>query len=276
MRLHAPPVKEAALARSLEVFQPERVRDGALASWLHNLHVDVALVVAYGRILPPAVLSLPARGCINLHASILPAYRGAAPIQWAIANGDGETGVSLMQMDAGMDTGPVFAVRRLAITADMTGGMLTRALGELAGAMVGTELIAAVEGRLTAQPQDERLATNAPPIRKEHLAIDWSQPSTRIVNQVRAFAPAPGAFTFAGDRRLKILEAQLGPNDTTDPPGTVLGTRRDAALVACGAGSVEVWRAGAEGKNPQSGRDLVNGRVLVPGERLGSARALGS
>jgi methionyl-tRNA formyltransferase len=167
-------------------------------------------------------------------------------------------------------------VRRLAITAGMNGGELTRALAEVAAAMVGEELLAAVDGRLTAQPQDERDATHAPPIRKEHLAIDWSLPSERIVNQVRAFAPAPGAFTFAGERRLKILEAQLGPNDTADAPGTVLGTRRDAALVACGTGSVEVWRAGVEGKNPQSGRDLVNGRLLAPGERLASARVLGS
>lgn len=273
MRLTAPPVKEAALARGLDVYQPLRVRDGALALWLENLKVDVALVAAYGRILPPAVLSAPVHGCMNLHASLLPAYRGAAPIQWALANGDGETGISLMQMDVGMDTGPVFAVRRLPIPDAMTAGELTPALAELAAAMVGDELLAAVAGRLTASPQDERLATHAPPIVKEHLVIDWTQPSARIVNQVRAFAPAPGAFTHAGDRRLKILEARRGTSDRGGSPGTVLGTHLEAALVASGDGCVEIWRAGAEGKNVQSGRDLVNGRLMQPGQRLGPAVA---
>jgi methionyl-tRNA formyltransferase len=269
MRLAAPPVKEAALARGLDVYQPTRVRDGALASWLENLRVDFALVAAYGRILPPAVLAAPAHGCLNLHASILPSHRGAAPIQWAIVAGDRETGISLMQMDAGLDTGPVFAVRRLPISDDMNGGELTRALAELAAAMVGDELLAAVSGGLEAQPQDEQRATHAPPILKEHLAIDWSLSSARIVDRVRAFAPAPGAFTFAAGRRLKILEARRGPSDAVGTPGTILGTRDEAALVACGVGSVEVWRAGPEGKNPQSGRDLVNGRLLVPGRELG-------
>jgi methionyl-tRNA formyltransferase len=269
MRLAAPPVKEAAHARGLDVYQPLRVRDGALASWLENLHVDFALVAAYGRILPPAVLAAPAHGCLNLHASILPAYRGAAPIQWAIANGDPETGISLMQMDAGMDTGAVFAVRRLPIPDGMNGGELTRVLSELAASMVQDELLAAVAGRLGAVPQDPGLATYAPPIVKEHLAIDWTQSSERIVNQVRAFAPAPGAFTFASGRRLKILEARRGPSDAAGAPGTLLGTRQEAALIACGAGSVEVWRAGAEGKHPQSGRDLVNGRLLGQGQQLG-------
>jgi methionyl-tRNA formyltransferase len=268
MRLAAPPLKEAALARGLDVYQPTRVRDGALAGWLEKLRVDVALVVAYGRILPPAVLAAPAHGCLNLHASILPAYRGAAPIQWAIANGETETGISLMQMDAGMDTGPVFAVRRMPIAADINGGELTRQLAELAAAMVGDELLAAVAGRLEAQRQDEQRATHAPPIDKEHLAIDWTRSSERIVNQVRAFAPAPGAFTFAGGRRLKILEARRGPSDVSGPPGSVLGASHTAALIACGAGSVEVLRAGAEGKNPQSGRDLINGRLLVAGWQL--------
>lgn len=188
MRLVEPPVKRAALELGLEVYQPSRVRDGALARWLENLRADVALVAAYGRILPPEVLAVPAHGCINLHVSILPSYRGAAPIQWAIANGDTETGVSLMQMDAGLDTGAVYAVRRLPIGAEMTGGELTRALAELAAEMVGDELLAAVAGRLPAVPQDEQRATSAPPIQKEHLAVDWSLPSEVIARRVRAFA----------------------------------------------------------------------------------------
>lgn len=271
MRLAAPPVKEAALALGLDVFQPTRVRDGELLRWLTHLRVDLALVAAYGRILPPDVLAAPAHGCLNLHASILPAHRGAAPIQWAIAKGDVETGISLMQMDAGMDTGPVYAVRRMPIPDGMNAGELTHELSELAAAMVGEELLAAVAGRLLAVPQDERRATAAPPISKEHLPIDWSLPSTRIVNQVRAFAPTPGAFTLAGERRLKVLEAKRGSTSSAQTPGTVLGTHLDAVVVQSGDGSVEIWRAGAEGKNPQSGKSLINGRLLAVGQRLGSA-----
>lgn len=269
MRLTAPPVKQAAQELGVEVFQPSRVRDGVLARWLEGLRADVALVAAYGRILPPEVLSAPAHGCLNLHASILPKYRGAAPIQWALANGDTETGISLMQMDVGMDTGPVYTVRRLPIAGHMNGGELTRALADLAAQMVGDEVLAAVAGRLQATPQDDRLASAAPPIGKEHLLIDWSAPGDHIVQRVRAFAPAPAAFTFAGERRLKVLEARRGSSAADAAPGTVLGTERDAAVIACGDGSVELWRAGADGKKPQSGRDLVNGRLLRPGLRLG-------
>jgi methionyl-tRNA formyltransferase len=269
MKLQAPPVKEAAIERGLSVYQPTRVRDGELARWLENLRVDVALVAAYGRILPPAVLSAPTHGCLNLHASILPSYRGAAPIQWAIANGERETGISLMQMDAGMDTGAVYAVRRCPIPESMNGGELTDALAKLAAAMVPREFLDAVEGRLRPEPQDEARATAAPPIGKEHLAIDWAASSARIVDQIRAFAPAPGAFTFAGSRRLKVLEARRGASGRSAAPGTVLGTQLSALEVACGEGSVEIWRAAAEGKNAQTGRDLINGRVLEPGQRLG-------
>ena len=270
MKLSAPPVKEAALARGLDVYQPVRVRDGELQRWLETLRPDVALVVAYGRILPPAVLSVPARGCLNLHASVLPKYRGAAPIQWAIAHGERETGISLMQMDAGMDTGPVFAVRRLPIGEQTTGGELTQALASLAAAMIPDELLAAAAGRLGAVPQDDARASAAPPITKEHLAIDWGRPRAAIVDQVRAFAPAPGAFTFSGQRRLKLLETRPGDADARGAaPGTILGTHGTALEVACGDGCIQIWRAGAEGKGPQSGRDLLNGRWLEVGGRLG-------
>jgi len=168
-----------------------------------------------------------------------------------------------------MDTGAVFATRRIPIAPGMNSGELTRALSDLAAAMVGDELLAAVDGRLSAQPQDERFATHAPPISKEHLAVDWALANTRVMNLVRAFAPTPGAFTFAGERRLKLLEARLGTGDRAGSPGEVLGARAEAAVVACGVGSLEIWRAAAEGKNPQSGRDLLNGRLLQPGQQLG-------
>ena len=176
-----------------------------------------------------------------------------------------------MQMDAGMDTGPVFAVRRLPIAPEMTGGELTLALADLAAAMVGDEVLAAAKGERVATPQDDARASAAPPIGKEHLLIDWSRPSAAIVDQVRAFAPAPSAFTFSGQRRLKILAAGPGGTGHGETPGLVIGARGNAVEIACGDGSVLVARAGAEGKAPQSGRDLLNGRWLEVGGVLGPA-----
>jgi methionyl-tRNA formyltransferase len=269
MHLSAPPVKQAAQGLALPVHQPERVRSGELERWLVALQADVALVAAYGRILPRGVLDAPRRGCLNLHASILPEYRGAAPIQWAILQGQTETGISLMQMDEGMDTGAVYATRTLAIPPCMNGGELTDALADLAAAMVGEEMLAAVEGRLLATPQDSSRATSAPPIRREHLAIDWSAPSAKVLCQIRAFAPAPGAFTLSGGRRLKVLEARLGASNEGGPPGQVLVSGHGNIEIVCGSGSVELLRAQSENGKPQGARDLVNGRLLQPGQRLG-------
>src|SRR4051812_44681890 len=221
MHSSAPPVKQAAHALDLLIHQPERVRNGELERWLHERDVDVALVAAYGRILPGPVLRAPRRGCLNLHASILPEYRGAAPIQRALLDGKTETGISLMQMDEGMDTGPVFAARRLEIRPEMNGGELTDALAQLAAAMVGEEFLAAVAGELGATPQDSTRATAAPPIQREEAWIDWTRSNVQILNQVRAFAPAPAAVTRVDERRLKVLEARLGSSGSSGPPGLV-------------------------------------------------------
>jgi len=175
-----------------------------------------------------------------------------------------------------MDTGPVFAVRRTPIAPETTGGELTLALAELAAAMVGDEFLAAATGERTATPQDDARASAAPPIGKEHLQIDWSRSRAEIVNQVRAFAPAPSAFTFSRQRRLKILEAGSGAAGAGAAPGLVIGSQGNAVEVACGDGSVLVSRAGAEGKGPQSGRDLLNGRWLELGATLGPDTAPGA
>jgi methionyl-tRNA formyltransferase len=274
MKLRAPPVKELAMRAGLPVFQPERVRSGELEAWLRELRVDVALVAAYGRILPGEVLSAPRLGCVNLHASILPSYRGAAPIQWALMHGQSETGISLMQMDEGMDTGPVYAIRKIPITAGANAGQLTAGLAALAADMVRHELLAVLDGRLTAVPQDHRLASPAPPISREHAYIDWTRSNVDIVNQVRALAPVPGAFTFAGARRLKVLEASIASGETRGHPGEVLDAGATSIEVACGSGSIGLLRAQVEGKNPQVARDLVNGRVLERGQLLGPGAGL--
>jgi methionyl-tRNA formyltransferase len=269
MHWTAPPVKKAALELGLAVHQPERVRNGELERWLRELAADVALVAAYGRILPSGVLAAPRRGCLNLHASLLPEYRGAAPIQQALLDGKTETGISLMQMDVGMDTGAVFAVRRYPIPEHMNGGELTLELAELAASMVGDEFLAAVDGRLVALPQDSALATTAPPIQREQLWLDWTRPGQQLCNQVRAFAPTPAAVTRVGERRLKVLEARLGKSGLGGPPGLVLAGADGTLEVACGYGTLELCRAQLEGGKPQTARELQSGRLLRPGQQLG-------
>jgi methionyl-tRNA formyltransferase len=272
MKLQPPPVKRVAMDLGLPVHQPVKVRNGELETWLRELAVDVALVAAYGRILPLGVLSAPKLGCLNLHASILPAYRGAAPIQWALLDGRAETGISLMQMDEGMDTGPVYAVRRLPIPAEMNGGELTLELSELAADVTRHELLAVLRGELTASPQDAALATAAPPITREQMQIDWSRSGVEIHNQVRAFAPSPGAFTFAAGRRLKVLETRLAATDLQPAPGEVIATKA-AVQIGCGHGTLELVMAQVEGRDAKSARDLLNGRVIEPGQRLGAGGA---
>lgn len=266
--MHAPPVKTAALARGLDVHQPLKVRDGQLEAWLRERVPDVALVAAYGRILPTGVLGAPVRGCINLHASLLPAYRGAAPIQWALLDGQTETGISLMQMDEGMDTGPVFALRRHAIAPDTNAGQLTNELAELAADVVRHEFLGVLAGRLVPTAQDHARATAAPPIERGQLAIDWRRPSRAVANQIRAFAPAPGAYTQAAGKRLKIVSAREGKSPSVGEPGEII-VRANCVEVVCGEGTLELLRARAEGRSEQSARDLFNGRVLAHGARLG-------
>jgi methionyl-tRNA formyltransferase len=173
-----------------------------------------------------------------------------------------------MQMDEGMDTGPVYAIRKIPISPSTNAGQLTAELAALAADMVRHELLAVLDGQLTTVPQDHRLASPAPPIAREHACIDWSHSNVDIVNQVRALAPVPGAFSFAGARRLKVLEASIASSETRGRPGEVLETGATSIEVACGTGSLAVLRAQAEGKNPQGARDLVNGRVLERGQRL--------
>jgi methionyl-tRNA formyltransferase len=235
----------------------------------------VALLIAYGRIVPPDVLAVPRAGFLNLHASLLPKYRGAAPINWAIADGERETGVSLMQMDAGLDTGPVLARETLPIGPEETAGELAAHIAELAARVVRTYLERAVRGELVPEPQDEARATLAPLIESKHREVDFRVPAERVANLVRGMAPAPGAFTHIGGKRLRLgrvrpLPALPGAS-TSDAiaPGTV---RVVAGIpyVVTGKGAIEIVSAKLEGKRELSGRDLVNGRALVEGAILGA------
>ena len=264
-------MKEAALELGLSVHQPTKVRTGELATWLREKDADVALVMAYGRILPADVLAAPRRGAMNLHASLLPRYRGAAPINWVICNGETRTGVSLMQMDEGLDTGPVYSRHALDLTDSETAGSLAERVATLAAHVVRADLAAAVDGKLTAEPQEEALASHAPLIERQHLQVHWGKSALEIARLIRGMAPRPGAFTLLGGKVLRLHEARPvnGPMPVGAVPGTlsILGKR---ALVATGQGSLELVSAQVEGKKPLMAVDLINGRVLVEGLVLGS------
>jgi methionyl-tRNA formyltransferase len=272
LKLTAPAVKLAAEALGLPVHQPTTLRTGEAASWLRQQNADVALVMAYGRILPLDVLSAPRRGAMNLHASLLPKYRGAAPINWAIVHGESETGISLMQMDEGLDTGPVYSRHALALAASETAGSLASRLAELAARVVEADLEAAVGGRLIAEPQQSELATHAPLIEREHLRLHWERPALELSRLVRGMSPRPGAFTSLADKTLRVLDARpaTGPMLPGAAPGTlsILGKR---ALVATGHGNLELITAQVEGKKALPVIDLINGRVLEEGRVLGAA-----
>lgn len=261
-------VKLAAPHLGVKVHQPERVKR-ELDEWLRLQGADLGVVLAYGRILPPSVLSAPRLGCVNLHASLLPRYRGAAPIARVLQDGLSETGMSLMQMDEGLDTGPVFFQRPLAIDPEWDSEDLARELGLLAARMVREDLPLVAAGA-TATPQDDHLATHAQPIRAEETRLDWSQPASVLHGSVRAFAPSPGAYTFSKGKRVKLLKTRVLPGRSHDAqPGTVIEAQRGALWVATGAGVLAIERAQLEGKKPLEARELLNGRAFVQGDRLG-------
>jgi methionyl-tRNA formyltransferase len=270
MQVHAVPVKKKALELGLPVVQPVKIRTGEFAAWMREQNADVALVLAYGRILPPEVLECPRRGCMNLHASILPRYRGAAPIQWAIIRGDAETGVSLMQMEAGLDTGPVYSVRSVAIGPDETAFDLAIRLADVAGDMVKTDLLRAIGGEIPATAQNEEAVTLAPILKKEDGRIDWSTSAREIHDLVRGMQPWPGAHTHVGSKLLKVLATRHSSYRCRDvAPGTVVAADSTGVLIACAGGAIEIARAQLEGKKPVTGAELVMGRALSSGSRLG-------
>jgi methionyl-tRNA formyltransferase len=264
-----PPVKVAARALGVEVHQPVKVKTGTVDEWIRDRNADVAVVLAYGRILPAKVLDAPRRGCMNLHASLLPRYRGAAPIQWAIMEGETTTGISLMQMDEGLDTGPVYAERSLPIMPDDDAGTLSAKLAELAARVVREDLPKAVSGELALVPQDHARATFAPPLTRDHARIEWTSPARRIVDRVRGLSPRPGAFTTLAGRSLKVLVARVGPA-LEAAPGQVVRADRGGLWIATGDRALEVVRAQVEGKKAMSAADLVNGRALRLGDVAGT------
>lgn len=269
LRLHPGAVKEFALARGFSVFQPTRVRGGELREWISGQAPDFALVMAYGRILPGDVLSAPRLGCLNLHASLLPQYRGAAPIQWALVHGETTTGISLMRMDEGMDTGPVFSRRPLPIAEDETAGTLEAKLAALAAEVVRRDLKPAIEGRVAAEPQDAALASYAPPLTAKHATLDFSSSAMALERWIRALSPEPGARTRVSGKLVKIRRARVAPPRGLGP-GRLMVEKPDYIWVGTGDGTLRILEAQLEGRKSLTARELVNGRCLEDDSLLGT------
>ncbi len=231
---------------------------------------ELIIVAAYGKILPKALLELPRLGCVNVHASLLPKYRGAAPIQWAIARGEAETGVTLMQMDEGLDTGPMLARARLPIAPDDTGGSLTEKLALLGGELLAEQNLGAiVEKALVAVPQDPTLATLAPKLVREDAVLDLKRPAAELRDQVRAFQPWPGAILkLPTGKMLKVIETEV-VFEGDGVPGTVLAAGREGITLATGAGALRLLEVQPEGKRAMGAGDFLLGHPLLPGAVLG-------
>jgi methionyl-tRNA formyltransferase len=269
MKLAPPPVRVAAEARGLRVLQPTKVRTPEFAASLREIGADVALVVAYGRILPSGVLSAPRLGCVNVHASLLPGLRGAAPIQWAIARGESRTGVCLMQMDEGMDTGPVLACDALDIGPEETAGELAPRLSQLGAELVRTQLPRYLRGELVATPQDHARATLAPMLTKEHGRVDFRRSATEVHDLVRGLHPWPAAYAFLDDQRLKLHRVRvLTAHGEHGAPGAIVRADRHAIEVACGTGVIAIEELQPEGKRRMSAADFCAGTRLQPGARF--------
>lgn len=268
-KLVEPPVAVRARELGLEVEAVERVRAPEFLERLATLAPDLAVVVAFGQIFPRALLELPRLGCLNVHASLLPRWRGAAPIAAAIAAGDAETGVAIQRMEEGLDTGPVYAARSTPIGAEETAGELTLRLAAL-GAELLVEVVSQLEGgKAVASEQDQAAATYAPKLTGVR-DVDLTRSAVELAREVRAYTPEPGAALAMRGERVKVLVARGSGRGASSRPGTVLGVAGETLRLAAGAGSVlELVRAQRPGGRPVSGRDLANGLRLAPGEAVG-------
>jgi methionyl-tRNA formyltransferase len=259
------PVKAFAQERGVPVLQPQKLRTPPFSEELRKLAPDVCVVTAYGKILPKDLLETPTRGCVNVHASLLPRFRGAAPIQWAIAHGDAETGVSLMVMDEGLDTGPVLAEKRLPIAAEETSASLHDRLSSLGGELLRQYLPAYLRGELKPVPQPSEGVVLAPIIQKEDGRLDFTRPAVELERRVRAFTPWPGAFTSLEGKLLKVHRVKVG--EARGEPGTVLAAGPQGLEVACREGSLVLVEVQLEGKRVMKVGEFLAGHKVAQGSR---------
>lgn len=269
-KLAESPVKVRARALALPIEQPSSLRTPDAADQVRAHEPDLMVVVAYGLLLPQAVLDVPRFGCLNIHASLLPRWRGAAPIQRAIAAGDTETGISIMRMEAGLDTGPVMLAVSMPISADDTGGSLHERLAHEGARLILDALERIAQGTARFEAQDPARATYASKITVAEAEIDWASPAPVIERQVRAFVPWPVARTSVGGLPLHILRSHVIAVDSPAPPGTVVEAGERGIVVATGQDALAIDVARLPGRRPVSARDLVNGRHLAAGTVLGA------
>jgi methionyl-tRNA formyltransferase len=268
-KLTPPPVKSLAVQHGIPVLQPEKVREEGCVRWLNHRAPDFIVVVAYGQILPAAVLGIPPRGCVNLHASMLPRYRGAAPISRAIISGEEATGLTTMLMNEGMDTGDILLQKEEPIAGDDDAVSLSRRLS-LAGASLLLETISLLQKNLlTPRPQNDSLASSAPPLQKEDGLIDWTRSAREIHNRIRGTLPWPGAFTHLGHKRLKILKSAVSEGSDQLPPGTVARAGPEGIQVVTGRGCLTLTEVQPENRGRMKAGEFLSGHPLPAGTRLG-------
>ncbi len=270
LKLQPSPAKALALQTGLPVLQPERARDDAFAGALRDLRPDLIAVAAYGQILPPSILDLPRFGCLNVHTSLLPRYRGAAPIQWAILNGDAETGVTIMKMDPGLDTGDILTQARTPIHPEDTSETLHHRLARMGGELLVRTIPDYVAGGISPRPQPAEGATYAPKIKKQDGHLDWTQPAPAIWNRVRGLVPWPGAFSFLpGQPRphlLKLWQAEVV--DCSGSPGEVLQADKAGIVIGCGSSALRILVLQREGGRRLTAQEFLAGHPLLPGQKL--------
>ena len=280
-----PAVKSAALDLGLDVYQPEEIKSSDAFEYVRRLAPDAVVIIAYGQIIPQRLIDLPRLGWINLHASLLPKHRGAAPINWAIIKGETRTGVTTMQIDAGLDTGPMLLRYETEIGADETAPELAARLAEAGAPLVADTLRKLDKGQITPIPQDNSEATYAPPLRKEHGRIDWQLSARQIYNQIRGLDPWPGAFTTFRGKTCRLWGRPLSTDDFANatgslhpghahsslppsPPGTI-HTRKSAVFVSCGVGALVLTFVQLEGRKRVPAGDFANGAQLTSADRFG-------
>ncbi len=270
LKLHPSPVKELALRARLPVLQPERAREEKFLEELRRLQPDLMAVAAYGQILPQSILDLPRFGCLNVHTSLLPKYRGAAPIQWAILNDERETGVTIMKMDAGLDTGDILAQQSTPIHTDDNSESLHDRLAKLGADLLVQTIPDYVAGKIQPRAQPTDGVSRAPKIKKEDGRIEWKLPARAIWNRVRAFTPWPGAFTHLtvepGPQLLKIWQAAVV--EQAGAPGEILGMDKSGIVVGCGRDALRVLVLQREGRRHMSAQEFLAGHPLKPGQVL--------
>lgn len=268
-KLQASPVKQLALEHGLTVYQPLNFKAPEALAELQAHQADLMVVVAYGLILPQAVLDAPRLGCINVHASLLPRWRGAAPIQRAIEAGDAETGITIMQMEAGLDTGPMLLKTSCAISDQDSAASLHDKLAEQGGPALVSAIASLAQGELIAETQDDALTCYAPKITKEEAEINWQDSAATLCRKIRAFNPFPVSYTYLGEDRLKIQSAKA--LDAQGEPGFILRADAEGIVVACGQGAIQITELQLPGARAMSAKELLNARA----ERFASGTVLG-